>query len=324
MKQGGIKLMSLRKLALIVLIGLLSTNTAADGEDVDESLDASADAFISVNVQRGSVKFRGWDKNEVRVTGTLDEQTREFIFEKQGDEIRIHVKVDNGASSWFSDDEGTELTINIPRGSQIGFGGVSTDVDVRGFEGVVELGVVSGDLYLDGGNSRIKVQTVSGDIEIHDSNGRVRVKTVSGDVESFNTTGDASYSSVSGDILIEDGGRDLRLETVSGDVEVNNKDMDNVGGHSVSGDIEIKGDPVAGGTIEFDSVSGSIRLRLGGDVNASFDVETGSGSIRNRISDDKPKISKYMSDETLRFTLGDGDGQVTITTRSGDISISGR
>ncbi|MBT4160713.1 MAG: DUF4097 family beta strand repeat protein [Gammaproteobacteria bacterium] len=316
--------MSFNKLVLLAVASLLWMNAAADGEDVDKSLPASADTLVSVNVQRGSVKLRGWDKNEVRVYGTLDEQTREFIFEERGDEIRIHVRVHDRKNGWFSDGQASDLTINIPSSSKIEFGGVSTDVDVRDFEGVVDMGVVSGDLYLEGGSGRVTVQTVSGDIEIHDSDGRVRVKSVSGDVESYNTTGDSSYSSVSGDLLIEDGGRDLRLETVSGDVEVNNKEMDNVGGHSVSGDIKIKGDPVAGGTIEFDSVSGSIRLRLGGDVNASFDIETGSGSIRNRISDDKPRVSKYMRDDTLRFSLGDGEGQVIITTRSGDISIGSR
>jgi len=189
-------------------------------------------------VQRGKVRFRGWDRDEVRVTGSLDDKTKEFIFEKRGDD-------------------------------------------------------------------------------------RVRIRTVSGDIESYNTTGDAHYSSVSGNIMVDDGGRDLRLESVSGDIEVNNEVMNNVDGHSVSGDIDIRGVPEGGGTIEFDALSGSVRLRLGGEVNARFDIETGSGTIRHRISDDKPRVSKYMQEETLRFTLGDGDGQVIITTRSGDISISG-
>ena len=66
------------------------------------------------------------------------------------------------------------------------------------------------------------------------------------------------------------------------------------------------------------------RLNLDGELNARFNIETGSGTIRNRVSDDKPKASRYRSDETLRFTVGDGDSQVILTTRSGDISISPR
>lgn len=316
-------MMHLQKLVLTAVMMLVPLLAAADGEYVDRRVDASADSFVTVNVQRGKVRFRGWDRDEVRVTGSLDDKTKEFIFEKRGDEIRINVRLAEHTNGWFSESKDSELTINVPREGQIEFGGVSTDVDVRDFEGSVEVGVVSGDLYLAGGSSRVMVQTVSGDIELHDSDDRVRIRTVSGDIESYNTTGDAHYSSVSGNIMVDDGGRDLRLESVSGDIEVNNEVMNNVDGHSVSGDIDIRGVPEGGGTIEFDALSGSVRLRLGGEVNARFDIETGSGTIRNRISDDKPRVSKYMQEETLRFTLGDGDGQVIITTRSGDISISG-
>ena len=230
------------------------------------------------------MKFRGWDKQEVQVVGTLDENLKEFVFEERGDEVRIHVRVKDsghGSSSWFSDDDHSDLVISVPHASEIEFSGVSTNVDVRDVTGVIDVGVVSGDLYLEGGESRVTVQTVSGDVELRDSNGRVRIKTVSGDVESINTVGDATYSSVSGDIVIDDGGQDLSLETVSGDIEIKNDDHNVVDGHSVSGDIMISGDPTAGGNIEFDAVSGSIRLRLGGDIDARFDTETGSGSIRS-------------------------------------------
>ena len=317
-------MMRFMKASIFLASVLLASSVHGDGDSVDKTVQAEPDGVVSVNVQRGKVKFRGWDRNEVRVVGTLDERLREFIFEERGDEVRVHVKVKESSSSWFSENETSDLTIYIPRASEIDFSGVSTDVDVREVVGVVDVGVVSGDLFLEGGTSRITVQTVSGDVELHDSEGRVRVKTVSGDVESYNTVGDASYSSISGNIVVDDGGADLNIETVSGDIEVENDGLNDVGGHSVSGDISIHGDPVAGGTIEFDAVSGTIRLRLGGDIDARFDIETGSGSIRNRLTDDEPKVSRYVGDETLRFTMGSGDGQVIVTTRSGDIGLSSR
>lgn len=314
MKQSG--------LAILLLVA--APAVLAAGESVDETKDASADGFVTVNVTRGEVEFRGWDKNAVRVVGTLDEETEEFRFERDGEEVRIHVKVNNQGSGWWGNNDGSDLTIYLPEESSMTFAGVSTDVEVRDINGPMEVGVVSGDLVFGAGIPRLTAQTVSGDIELRETDGRVRVTTVSGDVDSYRVKGDAEYSSVSGNILVEDGGPEMRIESVSGDIEVNNGTVSSLGGHSVSGDIDINIDPAEASNIEFDAVSGSIRVRLGGEVNARFDIETGSGSIRNRLSDHKPRISKYMSEETLKFSLGEGEGQVMITTRSGDISLSRR
>jgi len=314
MKQSG--------LAILLLVA--APAVLAAGESVDETKDASADGFVTVNVTRGEVEFRGWDKNAVRVVGTLDEETEEFRFERDGEEVRIHVTDNNQGSGWWGNNDGSDLTIYLPEESSMTFAGVSTDVEVRDINGPMEVGVVSGDLVFGAGIPRLTAQTVSGDIELRETDGRVRVTTVSGDVDSYRVKGDAEYSSVSGNILVEDGGPEMRIESVSGDIEVNNGTVSSLGGHSVSGDIDINIDPAEASNIEFDAVSGSIRVRLGGEVNARFDIETGSGSIRNRLSDHKPRISKYMSEETLKFSLGEGEGQVMITTRSGDISLSRR
>lgn len=314
------------KLIIILIAGLLGSPAMADGDAVDETKDAQPDGFVTVNVTRGEVKFRGWDKHAVRLVGTLDENMKGLVFERDDEEVRIKIDVKEREFGWFNDSESSDLTIYVPEASTIDFRGVSTDVDVRGVTNAIEVGVVSGDLYLEGSTSRVSVQTVSGDVELRDSEGRVRIKTVSGEIESFRTIGDAQYSSVSGNILVEDGGTEMQVESVSGDIEVNNESVKRIGGHSVSGDIDINVLSVEASIIEFDSVSGSIRLRLNDDVNAQFDIETGSGSIRNRISNHMPKMSKYQQEETLRFSLGDGDGQgqVSITTRSGDITLGRR
>lgn len=314
--------MKLMRMLALVLAAVSASSAIADGRAVDETRDAQLDGFISINVMRGDVRLVGWDRPAISVEGTLDEKTEEFVFDTSGSETRIMVKVKDRNSGWY-DNYGSDLTIRVPAASQVEFGGVSTDVSARDLAGVLEIGVVSGDLDVDGGVSRIDLQTVSGDVVLRNSSGRVSISTVSGDVETYDTVGDASYSTVSGNIRVEDGGTELRLESVSGDIEVRNDLMNVVGGHSVSGDIEIEGQPTAKPAIEFDAVSGSIRLRLKGTVNARFDIETGSGSIRNRLSDHKPRTARYTQEETLKFTLGSGDGQITLTTRSGDISISG-
>jgi DUF4097 and DUF4098 domain-containing protein YvlB len=308
---------------LLIAMGVMAGSLAyAEQQSVDESVNVTVDGIVRINVVRGDINVHGWDKDQVEVRGLLDEELEEFIFEVDGDETKIQVRIPRNTRGGWSRKEETELVIRIPQMSKVEFSGVSTDIDIDDVKASVEVGVVSGDVDLDGGSERIILQTVSGEIELRNAAGRIRVRTVSGDVESYDTSGTSSYGSVSGQLVIEDGGNDLQLETVSGDIEVIRGNFVSITGHSVSGDIDIRGQMMEGGTIDFDNVSGTIRLKLDGEINSKFDLETGSGSIRNRLTDDKPKASKYVRDERLRFVVGAGDGEVVFSTRSGDINIS--
>jgi len=308
---------------LLIAMGVLSGSLAyAEQQSVDESVNVEPDGVVRIYVVRGDINVHGWNKDQVEVRGLLDEELEEFIFEVDGDETNIRVRIPRNTRGGWGRKNETELVIRIPEMSKVEFSGVSTDIDIDDVKGSVEVGVVSGDVDLDGGSERIILQTVSGEIELRNATGRIRVRTVSGDVESYNTSGDSSYGSVSGRLVVEDGGKELQLETVSGDIEVIRANFISISGHSVSGDIDIRGEMMAGGSIDFDNVSGTIRLKLDGDINSKFDLETGSGSIRNRLTNDKPKVSKYVRDQRLRFEVGNGDGEVVLSTRSGDINIS--
>ncbi len=311
------------KEVLIVGCMLVVPLALADQQKVDETRIAEADGLVRINVVRGEITVKGWMKNEVRIQGVLDEELEEFVFNVDGSETVIKVRIPRNNSSWYNRGE-TDLVIQIPENSKLDIGGVSLDVDVKGVRHSVDIGVVSGDISLEGGSNRIVLQTVSGDIDVREVTGRIKVKTVSGDIESYDSSGESNYGTVSGDVLIERGGEDIEVETVSGDIEILHTDFVEVSGHSISGDVEIRGHMKKGGIVEFDNVSGSIRLGLQGTLDARFDLETGSGSIRNRLSDDEPRASKYVRDEYLRFTLGDGSGEVILSTRSGNITVSDR
>lgn len=303
-----------------ILSLLIGMPVLADRQHVDETMEAAADGFVHVSVVRGDLKIEGWDREEIHVEGELDERTIEFIFDVNGNDARIEVRIDQGGRGWWGDDgKPSDLVIHVPEGSNLDVSVVSTDVSVRNILGGLEVGAVSGDLDIEQIRNRIDLHTVSGDVDLRDATGRIRVKTVSGDVDSVKTDGQSIYHSVSGDLTVEDGGEDLELQSVSGDLTVGSTEYVTVRGHTVSGDVEIGGTFISGGAVEFDSVSGSIRLATGSGPDARFDLETGSGNIRNRLTADKPRVSKYESE--LRFTTGDGSGEVILSTRSGDIVV---
>ena len=309
-------------LGLLGLGSIMLSHGALARDSVDETKKANADGFVSINVVRGELRIEGWAKNEVRVSGKLDEKTKEFIFDVNGDQTVITVKIPRNNFSWGCCNEGSDLRIRVPEGSRLEIGVVSAEVSVTNILGGLDIGGVSGDLTIEQVRERIRIRNVSGQIELTDAKGRIRVKSVSGDIEVDNAHGPAQYHSISGSIILKDVSEELNLETVSGDIEVIDGVISSARGHTVSGDIDLEVTMLDRADIDFDTVSGSVRLRLGGDLDARYDMETASGSIRNRITDDKPSHSKYVRDEKLRFIIGDGDGEVIINSHSGDIVIS--
>jgi hypothetical protein len=121
---------------------------------------------------------------------------------------------------------------------------------------------------------------------------------------------------------VNDAGSEIDIETVSGEIYVKTGEAMELSGHTVSGDIDIATSLSTEGTVDLQTISGSIDLELPSDVNARFEVETGSGGqIRNRLTDDKPKISRYSRDSSLRFITGKGEGEVILSTASGRIVL---
>ena len=313
----------MKTLILISIAMLLGFSNAAMSaqEAVDESRPVNANGYVRINIVRGEVEIEGWDKNEVSVTGTLDESTEKFIFEVKGNDTTIAVKLPERLNSWCCDRE-TDLVIKVPTQSNLVVSLVSAEAQVKNVHGGLELGSVSGELRVENVSDRVRVTNISGEVSLRKVAGRARVKTVSGDIVASGGAGPGVFSSVSGSILVSDMHDELDLESVSGDIEVTRSHVRSVRANTVSGDVELAAEMQEGAIIECDTMSGSVRLVLGGKIDARFDVETSSGRIRNRITSDKPRASEYVRDETLRFTMGDGKGEVIASSGSGDISLS--
>ncbi len=292
----------------------------ADRERVSERKDAASDGFVRILVVRGEIEVQGWNNNQVSVEGMIDAQAEAFVFETQGGDTTIEVKLPRNINSWCCED-GSDLRIKVPTGSRVDVSVVSTDVTLDNVKGGIEIAGVSGDLRVTNVADRVEVTSVSGDVELKTATGRIELKSVSGDVTATDVKGDISLHSVSGDVVARDLGEELDIESVSGNVDIEEAVYSELNGHTVSGNADISGTMLGRGSLDFDSVSGNIRVKFIGPLDARFDVETGSGSIKNRISSDKPVTSKYVPDETLRFVFGEGDGEVRLGSRSGDVIL---
>lgn len=282
-----------------ILACLLSVTAFA--EEVDRTVDASADGHVDVSNIAGSIAVKGWKRNQVEVSGTLGRNVEELIVERDGDKVIIKVKVPKRGGRGIDSD----LRINVPQNSSIDIGSVSADIEVEGVSGEQGLHTVSGDVNTEYTGGDLSAESVSGDVEVSgdNSDGDVRVSSVSGDVTLFRVSGEVRAESVSGDIVIDEGSFTRTvLETVNGE-------------------IVFRGELLKGGKLSAETVNGDVDINFSGDVSARFDIDTFNGNIRNCFGPKAERTSRYTPGWELSFTEGDGDGRVTISTLNGGVAI---
>lgn len=289
--------MKTARLVLVVALGA----SYANADEINELMDAASDGIVLVSNVAGSVEVNGWSRDQVEVTGELGSRVEELIFERNGDEILIKVKVPRNSNGGISSD----LFIRIPVASSLQVNTVSADIEVSDVEGEQELQSVSGDVVTEAHAADIELSSVSGDVEVQGDrqNIRARMNTVSGDVDADSLAGEFAAESVSGDIA-----------TINGSFERASLE-------TVNGDITYRASLLNGGRLDIETINGSVDVEFDGDVSARFDIETFNGSIRNCFGPDAVRTSNYAPGRELKFTEGGGDGRVTINTLNGSLRL---
>jgi DUF4097 and DUF4098 domain-containing protein YvlB len=281
----------------------LAATMAWGGEKVDLTKATSAAPSVEIDNLAGSVKITGWDRQEIRVTGVLGDDTEGLDFSGGGDSVSIEVEIPDSYGRRQRDLD-SDLEIWVPVGSSLDVETVSAEIRVSGVNGSLELESVSGEVTVDGAPSSADVETVSGNIEVSGSQTRVMAESVSGKIE---LTGVAER---------------VDAATVSGSIEVRAGDIGRGSFEAVSGSVRFSGALSPGARLSADSHSGNVVLDLPAGTSARFQVETFSGNINNDFGGgEAERTSRYAPGKRLDFTLGSGDAQVRIETFSGSVTL---
>jgi DUF4097 and DUF4098 domain-containing protein YvlB len=286
--------------ALVAVAGLCG-GTHARADAINKRAPADPAGQVEVSNTAGTVTIRGWDRNEVAVSGELGDGSEKLEFVTSGKLTRIKVVLPS--RSYGVDD--TDLTIQVPRRSSIAVNTVSADIDVEGVAGAQRLQSVSADVTTQAGSEDVECKTVSGDIEVvgQGSPALLTLTTVSGDATVRKVAGEVNANTVSGNIDLA-----LGLTTRSRL-------------RSTSGDLTMQGKLVDDARLDVESISGDVRIDLGGPIAAEFDVSSFNGEIRNCFGPKSTRTDEYAPGRELRFREGAGSGRVRIKTLNGDISL---
>jgi len=313
--------MKLFKRMAVILLASMTWQTIA-GEMVDKTLSAEGVNSVSIENLRGDVTIIGWDKKEVSVKGELDKKAKDFIFEKQGSNIKIKVVMPHQSNHDWNN-KGSVLTIKMPKDSRMNFSGVSTDVSLENLISSSEVNTVSGDIDAKNLKKHIELSTVSGNVDSENLSGKVRLSSVSGDIKDKNSQGRLILKVISGEIESNSTANEVFVNNISGSIKLKLSQIDELEVSTVSGDLDCQLALNNSGVIKLSSVSGDMDMHFQSDVQASFRLNASAGGdLENGLTSDKAKHAKYGPSSKLYFQTGTGTASVKASTVSGTINVS--
>ena len=293
---------SFHVLALALCAGLACGPLYA-GTPINETRPLDPRGRVEIENLKGRIQVRAWDRNEVRITGTLGDGVEKLVVDGDRDDLEVRVEYPKRMGSWRSDRTGpTDLVLQVPLRASLDIESVSADIDVAG--------VAPEDLDVD---------TVSGNVVIAAAPNRASIDSVSGDLDLTLNSRDAKSESVSGDIVLKgrlDG--EVHAETVSGDITIDSRGerLRRLSTGTVSGDADVRVALADGGDIKSETVSGEIRLRLPKDLSARVSGESFSGDLG--APGFKARSEEFGPGKTLEARYGSGAGQIRMESFSGD------
>ena len=287
--------------ALILILGLVQNVVAAADRVIDETRKVDKDAIITVETIAGSVTVTGWNRGEVKITGTLGDEAEELRISGDSKQLAIKVQYPDRTGGIK---HGSKLEIQVPTGSRLEISSVSADVSVDRTEGALEVKTVSGATSLRGKPASVRVETVSGMIDIDAATDR------------------ASVSCISGSITVAGVRRELTCNAVSGSIEIDaGKDLTSLKCEVLSGSIAVAGQLARKAEWDLSTHSGDVTVDLSGKVDARFRLKTFSGTIAEAFGHKAERTSKYAPGKQLIVTEGGGEALVKVDAFSGNIRV---
>lgn len=256
---------------------------------------------VEIDNLKGRVEVRGWDRAEVKLTGSLGAGVEKLRVDGDGKTLHIQVKYPSRSNAT----EPTVLILQVPLLAELEIDTVSADIDVQGMASPeMSLDSVSGDITANGAPRRAKVESVSGDVRLTFNSGDVDVDTVSGDLTlSGRLNGEVSVETVAGDLRVDSKGERLRKFKAS----------------TVSGDMQVRIGLAEDGVVKMESVSGDLMLMMPGDLSAQVSGESFSGELKAPGA--KIVREEFGPGSSVHARYGAGKGEIRMESFSGDAEL---
>jgi DUF4097 and DUF4098 domain-containing protein YvlB len=289
-----------------LLIACALPMAAHADQSVERKVAADANGEVVISNVSGTIDVRGWDRNEVQVTGHLGSSVERLDVESSRGRTVVKVVLPRGNAR----DGEAIIEVRVPRNSSVEVSAVSADVSSRDVLGTQRLRSVSGEVTADISGNESEVGSVSGDVTVRGV----------GKPSSLRVT------SVSGNLDVTNFGGKIDVVTVSGDARVHAGEVTEIRGRTTSGSLALRGKLTANGRVDVEAVSGDLMLRLDAPGGLSAEIESFSGDIEGCLAKGVERVSKYGPGTRLNLRAAgvESGARVRAKTLSGDIDICDR
>lgn len=306
---------------LTVALSLMAAPGHAQTREVDVTKPATATGVVEIDNLAGEVFVTGWDRNEIHIRGRLGEDVEELIFEVDGDESEIEVKVPRNSGK-RNMKVASNLEIRVPARSSLEIRVVSADVAVNGVTGeAIDAQSVSGTVAVTDAVGVVDVSSISGRIEVNGTTPAVEVESTSGAVKVTGRHEHVEAHTISGRIEIDGVQRTVDVESISGKAVINGGTLSSVETSSLSGGLEFTGALTPDGQFDAESHSGHMRVNFTQPVHGRYEIEAFSGRINVPFGPEPQRKSKHGPGTELKFDHGEGGAEVSISLFSGSVTI---
>ena len=290
----------------LALCASLGSPLALAATPIDQTRALAAHGHIEIDNLKGRIQVRGWDRNEVHITGSLGTGVEKLVIDGSGDHLEVRAQYPKQLGAWRGDRTGpTDLILQVPLRASLDIQSVSADVDVDGVApDDLSVDTVSGDIVAAAAPQHADITSVSGGLRVTLNSADVKVETVSGSVELRGRLNGQVHG-----------------ETVSGRLSIDSSEsLRRLSANTVSGEVDVRTALADGGDIKAETVSGDIHLALPRSLSARVSAESFSGSLSAPGA--RVKKEEFGPGSSLDQRYGSGSGDIRLETFSGDAQLT--
>jgi hypothetical protein len=252
--------------------------------EIVRSMTVDPAAIVTLCVASGTLKVRGWDKDEIHVR-SLDAAQIEFRrIDKIKDTTKPASRVDvmvldrsTAANPRLDCQALASVEMDVPANATVQVQTRDGDITIAGVAGAYA-GSQNGDIVIERATKLVEAGSVGGSIFLKDSTGRVNLSSAGGVVEVTNLK----------PVTDED---TLEVGTVSGDIQLSRVSNPKVIAKTVNGTLTMTGPLAKSGFYGFTNMTGDLVLAMPRD--ASFQLNAKVSEKHDIVSD---FALKYLSE----------------------------
>lgn len=262
-------------------------------QQTDTIVPVNPDARLRLELMRGDITVRTWDRAEMRLVADLGERERLEISAGRA-VVRVSARAYRGMPGDI------DLQLTIPRTMAVETEGPFLDVDIRGSEGEVDVETVQGDIHLEGGRRFVTLHSIQGDVRCSGASGRINVGSTNGDLHVLRSSGE------------------MTLEGVNGEITLTDVESEVVRATTVNGEIRYRGTLRDNGQYTFATHNGDLAITIPEGTNATVSVSTHMGEFE---ADFPITLQDIAARRRFNFVLGSGGARIQLETFGGTIYL---